>query len=593
MVNETQSSNRRSVIILAIGALVLVAIAAILIVTLVLRGGDSGEGVTAEAAKLMPADTLFFMSMNPDLTAADNFDVVRQAWGDIPEFAKAVDNWPGVLFEDVEEMDYATDIGSWLGSEISIGMMGDLTAIMSQGMEMSLSGIAGESPEMGAVPAVPQFVVTAATQDTAASDKFLAKLRGQVEKDGTVLQETDYQGIQIVYSESKSEEEPGMAYATFDGSIVFTVGGLETMQSVIDARDGDNLAGSAVFEKTMSALPEGSAGFGYMNMGQLSEALLNAIEETSAEMGASEQAALGALDPEQIKAFEGAGFSFGFESNGIRFDAVTVYDKDKLPESMPATANPNKAVSHTPADTLVYLSSADLGGVVKSIMDLAMTQPDMGMEDFEESLEMLETQLGIKLDDLYEALSGEFSVAITYDAAGIMGDPSVPVGALLQLENKKEETFKQLMSVAGLALLGSGSDMVDTVEIGDVSVTLVKGPTGEPIVGWGLSKEFFALGTSQKLLETAFDGGAKLADDPTFKAVTAALPEDNAGYFYLNLAQGMDVVYQAMSGWEQEDFDREARPVLEPIKALGAASQPVSRDKDTASTTLFLLLEGQ
>jgi hypothetical protein len=135
--------------------------------------------------------------------------------------------------------------------------------------------------------------------------------------------------------------------------------------------------------------------------------------------------------------------------------------------------------------------------------------------------------------------------------------------------------------------------MVDTVEIGDVSVTLVKGPTGEPIVGWGLSKEFFALGTSQKLLETAFDGGAKLADDPTFKAVTAALPEDNAGYFYLNLAQGMDVVYQAMSGWEQEDFDREARPVLEPIKALGAASQPVSRDKDTASTTLFLLLEGQ
>jgi hypothetical protein len=313
----------------------------------------------------------------------------------------------------------------------------------------------------------------------------------------------------------------------------------------------------------------------------------------STETGASEQAVLDAINPEQLRAFQGAGFSFGFDANGIRFDAVSVYDKDALPEGIPATASPNKAIEHTPADALMYLSGANLGGVVKSVIDLVMTQPGLEMEDFTESLEMLETQLGIKLDDLYEALSGEFSVAITYDAAGIMGDPSTPVGALLQIENKKEAFFKQLMSFAGLALLGGGSDMADTVEIGDVSVTLIKGPTGETMVGWGLSTEFFALATSQGLLEIAFDGGDKLADDPTFKAVTAVLPKDNAGYFYLNVAQGMDVLYQAMSGGEQEEFDREARDVLGPIKALGAASQPVSRDQDTASATLYILLEGQ
>jgi hypothetical protein len=330
-----------------------------------------------------------------------------------------------------------------------------------------------------------------------------------------------------------------------------------------------------------------------MNMGQFVDAMTDAFAEMSAEMDASEKAALDAMDLEQLRAFQGGGFSFGFDANGIRFDAASVYDKDALPEAIPATASPNKAIEHTPADALMYLSGANLGGIVKSVMDLVMTQPGMEMEDVTESLEMLETQLGIKLDDLYEALSGEFSVAITYDAAGILGDPSTPVGALVQIENKKEEVFKQLMSIAGLALLGGDSDMIDTVEIGDVSVTLIKGPTGEPMVGWGLSNEFFALATSQGLMETAFDGGDKLADDPTFKAVTAVLPKDNAGYFYLNVAQGVDVLYQAMSGWEQEEFDREARPVLAPIKALGAASQPVSRDQDTSTATLYILLEGQ
>ena len=74
-----------------------------------------------------------------------------------------------------------------------------------------------------------------------------------------------------------------------------------------------------------------------------------------------------------------------------------------------------------------------------------LTQPELELEDFGESLEMLESQLGFKLDDIYEALSGEFSLAVSYEAAGIMGDPSVPIGVLLQLENKKPETFKQLM----------------------------------------------------------------------------------------------------------------------------------------------------
>jgi hypothetical protein len=220
-----------------------------------------------------------------------------------------------------------------------------------------------------------------------------------------------------------------------------------------------------------------------------------------------------------------------------------------------------------------------------------MGMPEMGAEDVEESIAMMEAQLGIELDDLYEALSGEYSLALTYEAAGLAGDPSMPIGLLLQFENKDEATFKQLMSLAGMALAGQGGGMeLETGTINDVSVTSLVGPNGEPLVGWGLSDEFFALGTSQGLLEMAFEGGDSLADDATFQAAMAPLPEETGGYFYLKVAGTLEIVYQALSPYEQEGFE-EARDILGPIKAISSASEPMSREKDSASATVFILLE--
>ena len=105
-----------------------------------------------------------------------------------------------------------------------------------------------------------------------------------------------------------------------------------------------------------------------------------------------------------------------------------------------------------------------------------------------------------------------------------------------------------------------------------------------------MSDDFFALATSRELIETAFDGGAKLSADATFKAATALLPKENTGYFYLDVAQTIEVIYQAMSRSDRASLD-EARPVLEPIKAIGGASEPTRRDKDIATGTLFILIE--
>ena len=589
MVQETKSSNRTLIIILAIGALfaAFVVMGAVLLFVL---GSGSDEGITADAAKLMPADTLIFFSMNPDLPAAENFDVIRQAWGDVPGFAKVVDNWPAALFEETKDLDYAVDIEPWLGDELAVSISGDLFAALGGSIDQTFAEIedalSGDADlPMDAMPAIPQFIIAIATTDTDESAKFLEKLRAESD---TAMQETDYEGVTIVYGEPESGSDVGVAYATVDGFIVVVGGGVETLQAVIDAKDGDSLADDETYKKVIEALPKGSVGFGYMNLGSFMDGLMGTLEEMSGAMNLAELGALGALGPDQLTAVQGGGFAFGFDPNGIRFDAVSVYDKDALPEDLLTKVNPNEATRHAPADTLAYLSGIDLGGALSGLLDMLGTMPDMGVEDLQESMDMLEAQLGFEVDDLFTALSGEFSLALTQDAAGIMGDPSLPLGLLVQFENKDEATFKQLMSLVGMLTMGIDIEL-DTTTISDVSVTTVNGPTGEPMIGWGLSDDFFALGTSHGLLETTFGGGDVLADDANFKAAIAPLPSKNTGYFYLNVAGAMDIAYQMASAFEQDGME-EARSFLGPIKAISGASESVSREKGSASATFFILL---
>ena len=59
------------------------------------------------------------------------------------------------------------------------------------------------------------------------------------------------------------------------------------------------------------------------------------------------------------------------------------------------------------------------------------------------------------------------------------------------------------------------------------------------------------------------------------------------------MAGALDILYQAMSAWEQEDYDREGRAILEPIKAISGASEPVTRDRDVATGTVLIFMGGE
>jgi len=191
-------------------------------------------------------------------------------------------------------------------------------------------------------------------------------------------------------------------------------------------------------------------------------------------------------------------------------------------------------------------------------------------------------------------LSGEFALAVTHDPAGLGGDPSAPVGVSVLLEAQDEEKFAKLIdSISTLAAMSGGMQLGEE-SINDVAVKTIPNPeTGDMIAGMGVGQGYFAVGTSQALLEAAFGGGgAKLADDAIYKAAIAPLPGKNSGIFFMNLDGLFTIIGEAMSPWERESFDK-TRPLFEPIKAISAAAEPYSKEQGSASGTFFILIESE
>lgn len=588
MVEESKSSNRTLIIVLAVAALVLALGVGIVAAVVILGGDDTAEGAEpAQAANIMPEDTLVFASFNPHLDQAENYEVIKGVWGDNPIIQMGLAEMLSSMEKD--GFSYKEVIEPWLGDEISFGMLGDLTGLMFLGVESSF-GIPGQPSQTGEMPEVPQFVVAIAIKDGGDPTELLNDLRARAEQEGTNWQETDYKDVRIVHSEADQEGNPGLAYATINDFLVLAVGGLEPMQAVIDARDGTNLADIQEYQDALAKLPAGQIGYGYVDIGAYMDAFMQAAGSELAGVAPE------LIDPQQYEAFRSAGFSAGFEPNGLRVDFVTLYDKDALPDNvLGAQAISDGTANRVPASTLVFLAGSGLGDQVQNVLDAVKAMPGQP-EDLDEQLQMMTALLGVSWEELIEMLSGDFGLAIAPDPAGIAGDPSVPIGVsfMLEAEGGNADGFKDLVNSISALLTLSGEMELESKTISGVEVTMIPDPfSGEPVAGVGVGGGYFVIATSEELLEAAFsDGGDKLAGATTYQDALAPLPETRSGLFFMDLDGFLAFMQANMDPTERESF-AQASPVLEPIKSISAAAEPFDDSKDSMSGVLFFLIESE
>ncbi len=573
--------NRRPIISLAVASL-LVAFTVIVTVFLVVTQAKSDatkEVSLASSASIVPFDTFTFVSFNPHLDQTDSFDVTKQAWTDTTLLKEALTEFQRLI--KVENLDLAAEISPWMGNEMSFAIVGDIVSLVSKEVSWGKTALVISK-------AMPEMVVAISTQDRAASNQFLDQLGAGMDEKNTAFLETDYKDVKVFYTEPIHEGDWGVAYATFDDWVVLTTGGLETMKTIIDAsQEGPTLAENPDYAAVLERLPPDQVGYAYLDLDTYIQAGLAAagpeLEEIPIE----------ALDSNDLRAFKKIGFSVDLEPNGVHVNMVMTFDQGTpLSEIVGTKSIPNSAANFVPDSTFFYCSTSGLDQIVQVGLDIVKSNPDLAMPNFDQSIELLEGILGIKVQDLLNMLSGEFALALNPGPSQVAEASSLPLGLSLLIEAKHYTEYEELLAKIAVMMKRFTDINVSAKFIDDAQAWTLEDPvTKGTLAAWGVDENFFILASAEELLKVAFgDRGAKLADDAIYQAVMDALPDTGGVFLYVDLNKFGGLVGQNMSPEEQEKNNQTDPDFVDSIKALGFVSEPLKPEKGAVSSELFVLI---
>jgi len=509
---------------------------------------------TNEAAEFMPADSAMYMVFSPNLRQTFHLWRSQERFADVPGPPVPVSDEQAALFQSMgTDIDFTEDIRPWVGLEFGVAFLNAEETVRRQD---------------------PAAVFAIATRNQSKSDAFLQKLREQQELNGANFEQEEYRGIPVTY-QLDWQGEAELSYATFNGFVVLTTD-LKTMHQTIDLAQGRGqaLARDENYKSMLAGLSGNRAGYVYLDWGQLTRALSEDLDLPGGRhpLGAARRVAA----------------SIGLTGDGIRFDYVLAYEPGQLTPAqrtgMEQPANPHKALNVAPGQTFAYLSGQNLQLVWDEIKELAGVKA--------QDLEEVRYELGIDLErDLFSWMTGEYAIALVPDPTGFFGDPDTPLNLLLLIEAEDRDLVERKMALVADALAYSSGDVFETQKIGGIQVQAMEDDYGEGFIGYGFVGDFLVIGTSRNTIEAAATARqSPLSDNTTFNKTCSPLPDKNNGYFYLDVEQATNIIYAAFSAYDREEFDRDVRPFLDPIKAVALATrQPVKGE--TGQGTLFIYLK--
>ena len=511
------------------------------------------------APKLMPADTFFFTSVNPDIQDLAGYKHLADVYGGIPEVK---DTWGEFLKEMEDEFDisFKEDIMSWLGPEVAVAIT-DIDAL-----------IEGDEP---------MVIIAAATRNIKASDAFLEKLREHQEDQGYDVTKETYNGVAYYVQEVEYAWETPLIFGTVEKLVILATDEV-VMQDVIDVAQGkaDALAQNERYSDLVNTLPDGAVAYTFFNMEDAGRAILDNLKY--------EGIYLPGETSDQFEALQAFGLALSLDEEGIQFDVAATFEPDGLSpemlENLGAKASAHRILRQIPDDALGFISAQNLAGGWKSFLANMRQNPD-----FRYQIDDLGDALGLKIDEeLLGWMTGEFAIAV------VEGREDVPVGGFAVFEIDRRKEAEDVLEGLADAIEVLAFAEFEKKDINDVEMQVLADPfTGEIVLGYGFTDGHLVIGFTEDALESAVDDDMKsIADDKTFKKVQEHLPSRTSGYFYLNVEAAWQLAYRNMAEWERQDFDEAVRPFLEPIKAIGMAASPFDIEKGVGQSTLFIYIPG-
>ena len=472
--------------------------------------GLFGGGMTS-MAKTAPADTEVFMAVDlKSMTGKDAMDTITAfttaADSDIQSQEELMNELDDMLDESLD-VTFTEDIQPWIGQYAGI----------------SINGLYDNDYET-------DIVISLQVRNTAKAKEFIENLkRGYERNNDAEFDSSTYNGVTIDVGTSYDYDLISIALS---GKVLLLSTNEDAIKDAIDAQKGKSLVDSADYKKLAKALPKDKSFFVYAGAQQL----MNQLEDESD----LSYYFSGDVNTDMVKAMAA---SISFVSQGIAVDSAVLYDPSELTDAqvqmMKSSAGVNDLTAFFPEDTLVFAGGSHLDMAWAAYRDLIAEA--VGESDFEDSMSMLEDEIGFNLDtDLMPILTGEYAIGIYEDNNGYLSEfEGVDLGGMVILESSDADKMKEYAEDLKDAL--EDSYMEVNKESSDPFITWSVNDEyyEETVFGFGVKNGYFILSTNLDDMQDAFTQSASLKNSDLFRQSWSAFESSMKPVFYINVADGL------------------------------------------------------
>ncbi|WP_084639535.1 DUF3352 domain-containing protein [Geitlerinema sp. PCC 9228] len=389
---------------------------------------------------------------------------------------------------------------------------------------------------------------------------FFSKMQ---DREGTQVQETDYQGVTIF--ELTQPEETN--YFARLGNHLLLSPKRQNVERAIDTSKGE--ASFADSDGAVNVLQQGTKVNNPIAQVYITD-YSKLVRELSANSPDAPQLSEGTIA--QLQNIKHIVAGVGVDGEGIRMRFLSQIDPSNLPEGY-QQQSPGEVLKRFPQDTIALISGIGINRVWSQLQTQAEENPEV--QQFVEQIRSALQSVNLNADEVFGWMDGEFGVASVPLASntGLFGQVGMGLAVVMQTSDRDraESTLQKIQDVAKqqAPFLSFGEK-----QVGDIKVTEWQVPAQGALLGHGWLDEnsvFVALGNG---LPSSFveSGAQNLSDSSQFQEVTNTLPQSNVGYFYLNMDKMVSILNNIPRLSNNGGIPPETRAVLDSMNGVGVTA---------------------
>ncbi len=415
----------------------------------------------------------------------------------------------------------------------------------------------------------PAVVTAIAIKDKVSALNFANKLKSDSKVKSV---ETDYKGVKISEAVSKKGEKPSYT-AVLNNSYLVMSSGKPAIEQAIDSSQG-----SASFATKAEAAPLLAQGGGEAVVARFYMPDYAALVQA---MTSNSSSPMSASTLESLKRVKSMAGTVSVDDVGLRLKGAVVVDPKMAIEFKPS---PGKVVAQFPADTFALISGANISGYWSQVVAQTKDNPDS--QKVVDAMRSSSQMIGLDLDkDIFGWMNDEFAIAMAPLNQGMMAQLGFGQAMVFKTSDRKtaEATLGKLDTIAKRQSLE-----VAQREVNGKKVTEWKAPQGTVLGHGWLDDNTVFIATGDLVTTLSSQPNPSLEASDSFKAVTASLPKQNIGYFYMDVEK-VTALYNKATQLSQTATKPETTAILNSIKSIGGTT--TQADKTTSQFEAVLALK--